>query len=174
VKDQTKVIESNLRNWLREVLGDRVAWIEAARGGTVGLPDCLIKTKTMANLPVELKVIHEQKSWPEVYDPTGPGPIPRSFGQGWAENGLPRDRGGEGPLCGQRRPWPSYAPPISGRRLPRIRAAMYKVFVQENVSMSCKGLRDSSAHPSGGGRSGPNNGHSVEIFSKEKDFGHFG
>jgi hypothetical protein len=62
VKDQTKVIESNLRNWLREVLGDRVAWIEAARGGTVGLPDCLIKTKTMANLPVELKVIHEQKS----------------------------------------------------------------------------------------------------------------
>jgi hypothetical protein len=50
-----KMRESDLRSWLREVWGEGLQWVEAARGGTTGQPDVLLPLK-FGRLPVELKV----------------------------------------------------------------------------------------------------------------------
>jgi hypothetical protein len=48
------MIERDLRRWLKKVWGGGLLWTEAARGGTVGLPDVTIPLRF--DLPVELKV----------------------------------------------------------------------------------------------------------------------
>ena len=47
--------EWGLRTWVRGTWGDSAAWSEAARGGTVGIPDCSIAIFGLGWLPVELK-----------------------------------------------------------------------------------------------------------------------
>lgn len=45
--------ETALRRWARRIPG--VAWTEAARGGTVGKPDCEVPLPDGRRVPVELK-----------------------------------------------------------------------------------------------------------------------
>ena len=45
--------EQALRDWLKRVPG--VAWSEAARGGTVGKPDCDLPLADGRRIPIELK-----------------------------------------------------------------------------------------------------------------------
>jgi hypothetical protein len=47
--------ESDLRRWVRKELGDHTYWVEHARGGTVGMADCLIAIDKRL-VPLELKV----------------------------------------------------------------------------------------------------------------------
>ena len=50
-------LESDLRKWMRDGMGDKARWVEPARGSTIGLPDCWI-TVDGSRVPVwvELKV----------------------------------------------------------------------------------------------------------------------
>jgi hypothetical protein len=51
--------EGDVRDWVRMNAGRRVFWVEAARGGTDGLQDCLIRFGSEIRgklIPVELKV----------------------------------------------------------------------------------------------------------------------
>lgn len=50
-------LESDLRRWMREGLGDKARWVEPALGSTIGLPDCWTPIKG-SRIPVwvELKL----------------------------------------------------------------------------------------------------------------------
>lgn len=52
--------EGDVRGWVRANAGRRVFWIEAARGGTDGLQDCLIVFDGRL-VPVELKIGNQKR-----------------------------------------------------------------------------------------------------------------
>jgi hypothetical protein len=48
--------ERDLRKWLRSAWGKRgISWVEAAPGGTPGIPDCMLDLPGRSTVPVELK-----------------------------------------------------------------------------------------------------------------------
>lgn len=49
--------ENDVRKWMRDGLGDKVRWVEPARGSTLGLPDCWVPIDgTRTQVWVELKL----------------------------------------------------------------------------------------------------------------------
>jgi hypothetical protein len=50
-------LETDLRKWMRDGLGDKARWVEPARGSTIGLPDCWMPIDgSRVPVWVELKV----------------------------------------------------------------------------------------------------------------------
>lgn len=50
------MLETDLRIWMKEVLGDDLDWVEPGRGIGAGRPDCEVKLPDKRSLPVELKL----------------------------------------------------------------------------------------------------------------------
>jgi len=50
------MLETDLRIWLKELLGDSLEWVEPGRGVGAGVPDCKIMLPDNRLLPVELKL----------------------------------------------------------------------------------------------------------------------
>lgn len=54
-------VEADVRAWLRAEGGDRVFWVEPGRGGTVGLPDCLLAAANGCTIWLEVKLGQVEK-----------------------------------------------------------------------------------------------------------------
>lgn len=51
-----KMLETHLRGWVKDVLGDLLSWVEPGRGVSVGVPDALVQLPDKSKIPVELKL----------------------------------------------------------------------------------------------------------------------